>query len=146
MRIHRSIEIAALAERIWPLLVEPEQILKWCLSIKEIRHTSGQHGGLSTSFYFEEKAVGQLMKLNFVVTEWVVNKKVAFRMTSGNLVKGYQQRYVIEAIPSGSRVTCFEEVKLPYGILGKAAGLFRRFVSGAHLEAMLANLKALAEV
>ncbi len=145
MKIHRSIAIAAVAEKIWPFLVEPEKILKWCITIEKLRHTSEQRGGLRTPFYFEERAAGRLMKLNFVFTEWVANQSVAFRMTSGNLVRGFEQRYTIEAIPLGSRFTCTEDIKLPYGILGKVAGLFRRSVSEAHLEHMLVKLKSLAE-
>ena len=145
MKIHRSIEIAAAAEKIWPFLVEPEKILKWCITIKKLRHTTEQRSGLRTPFYFEERAVGRLMKLNFVVTEWVVNERVAFKMTSGNFVRGYEQRYTIEATPSGNRFTCSEDVKLPYGILGKVAALFRSSISQAHLEHMLVKLKSLAE-
>ena len=85
------------------------------------------------------------MKLNFIVTEWLVNKSVSFKMTSGNFVKGYEQRYTLETIPAGVEVTCFEDVTLPFGILGKFAELFRRAVSEGHLERMLAELKILAE-
>ncbi len=81
-----------------------------------------------------------------MVTEWIVNARVAFEMTAGNLVKGYAQRYLIQAKPHGSQVTIFEDVKLPYGIVGRVAGLFRRSVSQAHLERMLIKLKLLAEV
>ena len=86
------------------------------------------------------------MKLHFVVTEWVLNQSVAFKMTSGNVVKSYEQRYTIETIPSGSRCTCFEEVTLPYGILGKLAVLFRKFTSNRLLDNMLLNLKYAVEV
>jgi hypothetical protein len=89
--------------------------------------------------------MGRLMKLNFIVTEWVVNKSVSFKMTSGNFVKGYEQRYTLETIPFGVKVTCFENVTLPFGILGKFAELFRRAVSEGHLERMLAELKTLGE-
>ena len=85
------------------------------------------------------------MKLNFVVTEWVVNESVAFKMTTGNFVKEYEQRYTIESIPSGSRCTCFEDVKLPYGIFGQLALLFRWRYSEGLLESMLGRLKVLAE-
>ena len=90
--------------------------------------------GVKTPFYFEEKAIGRLFMMNFVVTEWVVNECVAFKMTSGNIVKGYEQRYTITGIPSGSQFTCFEDVKMPYGVAGRAAGLLRRFVSEGRLE------------
>jgi hypothetical protein len=85
------------------------------------------------------------MKLHFVVTEWVVNERLAFKMTKGNFVRGYEQRYTIETIPSGSRCTCFEEVKLPYGVFGEFALLFRRNFSEHLLDVMLGRLKVLAE-
>jgi len=146
MKLRRSIVIKATGENIWPFLVEPEKIIKWCTPINVIRYTSRQQSGLGTTFYFEEKAIGRIMKLHFVVTEWVLNQSVAFKMTSGNVVKSYNQRYTIEAIPSGSHCTCFEEVTLPYGILGKFAGLFRRFTSNRLLDRMLLNLKYAVEV
>ena len=145
LRISRSIESVASAETLWLFLIEPERIQKWCVPIRKFRHTGEQRSGVGTTFSFEEKAAGQLMKLNFVITEWVVNRSLAFRMTSGNLVKGYEQRYTIEAIPTGSRFTCTEDIELPYGILGKFIGLFRRSFSEAHLERMLLELKSLAE-
>jgi hypothetical protein len=145
MKIQRSINIAARAEKIWPFLVEPEKTIKWAVTLKKINYTSEQHSGINTSFYFEEKAVGILMKLHLITTEWVLGKSVAFQMTSGNFIRGYQQRYTIEPAPGGSLFTCFEDVKLPYGIFGKFAGLFRRSRSQSHLKHMLAALKCLAE-
>ena len=145
MKIQRSIEISAAVEKIWLLLVEPASIKKWCGPVQKIFYTSQQHGGIGTSFYFEERAAGVLMKLHLVVTEWMVNRNVAYKMTSGNLVHGYEQRYTVEPVWKGIKVTCFENVTLPWGILGKIFGIFRRPVSNAHLEGMLSNLKRLAE-
>jgi uncharacterized protein YndB with AHSA1/START domain len=146
MRLHRSIIIAAGCEQIWPLLVDPEKIRQWCPPVRTIRFTGEQKSGLGTRFYFEEKAAGQLLKLHMIVTEWQQNVSIAFEMASGNLVKSYTQRYVIKAIGQGSHLTIFEEVRLPYGIIGSIAGLFRRPVSNAHLDRMLANLKNISEV
>ena len=145
MKIQRSIEIASPPEKIWPFLVQPEKILKWCIFLQKFEYTGEQHSGVGTPFYSEEKAGGRLMKLNFVVTEWVQNKSVACRMTSGNFLKGYEQRSTIEATPSGSRFTYIEESKLPYGVIGKILGLFARSSSEAHVKEMLAKLKSLAE-
>ena len=33
MKVQRSIEIAAPPEKIWPFLVEPDNILKWCITL-----------------------------------------------------------------------------------------------------------------
>ena len=145
MKIRKSIEITAAAEKIWPLLVDPANIIKWCSPAQKILHLSEQHGGLGTPFYFEERAMGRLMKLQVVVTEWMVNRSVAFKMSSGNLVRGYEQRYTLEPTPSGIRFTCFENVTLPFGILGKFVEIFRRPISEAHLERMLIKLKSLGE-
>ena len=145
MKLCRSIVIKATGEEIWPFLVEPEKILKWCTPINVIKYSGQQRSGVGTTFYFEEKAVGRMMKLHFVVTEWILNRSVAFQMTSGNVVKGYNQRYTIEATPSGSLLTCFEDVTLPFSFLGKCAGLFRRFTSNRLLDGMLLNLKYLVE-
>jgi hypothetical protein len=144
MKIQKTIKIAAPAGKIWPFLVEPRNILKWC-PVEIIRCTSEQHSGLNTRFYFEEKAIGRLFMMNFVVTEWVVNECVAFKMTSGNIVKGYEQRYTIQSIPSGSQFTCFEDIKMPFGVIGRAAGLLRRFVSEGRLVRMLGKLRVIAE-
>ena len=145
MKIKKSVEISAKAEKIWPLLAEPTNIMKWCSAVKKILPMSEQHTGLGAPFYFEERAVGVLMKLHFVVTEWSVNRSIAFTMTSGNLVRGYEQRYTLETIPNGLRVTIFENVTLPLGILGKFAEIFRKPISEAHIKRMLVSLKSLGE-
>jgi uncharacterized protein YndB with AHSA1/START domain len=145
MRIRRSIVIEASADRIWAMLVDPAEILKWCAFVRTIRQTGEQRGGRGTAFYFEEDAGGRLLKLHLVVTEWEPNIRLAFRMTAGNFVKSYEQRYTIDPVHSGSLVTILEDVRLPYGVFGRIAGVFRRPVSEARLEDMLARMKSLSE-
>ena len=145
MKVQKSIEITASPEKIWPYLVEPDKILKWCITFVKFEYTSEQRSGVGATFYLEEKAGGPLMKLNFRITEWIENEKVAFSMTSGNFVKGYDQSWTILAIPSGSRFTFAEEVVLPYGILGKIMGFFAVRGSEATVRKMLPKLKTLAE-
>ena len=145
MRVERSIEIATPPEKIWPFLVEPEKILKWCITLRRFEYTSEQRSGVGTPFYFEEIAAGRLMKLNFAVTEWVEKERLAFSMTSGNFVKAYEQRWTLKATPSGSKFTFMEQVELPYGIIGRIMGLLDQRSSGAIVGKMLAKLKSLAE-
>lgn len=129
----------------WPFLVEPEQILQWCITFEKFEYPAEQRSGVGTPLYIEETAAGRLMKLNFTVTEWVEHERIAFRMTSGEFVKGYEQSWTVEATPSGSRFTFWEEIKLPYGIIGNFIGLFARRISAATVNEMLAGLKSLAE-
>jgi len=145
MRVQRSIEIAAPPEKIWPFLIEPEKIMKWFNLLQKFEYTSDKRSGAGTPFYYEEKSGGRLMKLNFVVTEWVENERLAFRMTSGNFLKSYEQRWTIEATPPGSWFTYMEDIKLPYGIIGKILGLFAWFSSQATVKKMVGKLKSLTE-
>ena len=145
MKVQKSIEIAAPPEKVWPFLVEAEKILKWCITFRKFEYTGEQRSGVGTALYVEEKASGPLMKLNFVVKEWEQNKKLAFNMTSGNFVKGYEQTWTVDTTPPGSRFTFMEQVKLPYGAIGKGMGLFARRSSEATVSKMLAKLKSLVE-
>jgi len=146
MRVERSIEIAAPPEKIWPFLVEPDKILKWCITFQKFEYAGGQRSGVGTPLYIEEKAVPMpLMKLNFTVTDWAENKKLAFKMSSGTGVKSYEQSWNIESTPSGSRFTFMEEVELPFGILGKFIGVVGQRSSVATVGKMLPILKSQAE-
>ncbi len=145
MKIQRSIDIKAPPEKIWPFLSEPEKILKWFNLLQKFEYTGDKRSGAGTTFYYEEKSSGQLMKMNYVVTEWIENKKLAFKVTSGSLKKD-DQVWSIEAMPSGSRFTVFEDLEMPMGIIGKIIGvLFGGMMIGGNIKKILANLKSLAE-
>jgi len=146
MRVQRSVEIAAPPEKVWPFMVEPDKILKWCITFRKFEYTGDRRSGVGTRFYVEEKAgLMPLMKLNFTVTEWVENGKLAFRMTSGSGVKSYEQSWTVEATPSGSRFIFMEDFKLPFGVFGKFVELLGQNMSKATVGKMLAELKSLAE-
>jgi uncharacterized protein YndB with AHSA1/START domain len=140
MKLQRSIEITTPPEKIWPFLVEPEKIVKWFTFLRKFEYTSKQHGGVGTTFYYEEKSGPQLMKLNYVVTEWVENKKLAFKLNSGPLKKD-DQVWSLEAIPSGARFTMTEDVEMPWGIIGKILDALLSGMIGKNIEKILSNLK-----
>ena len=145
MRVERSIAIAAAPEQIWPYLVEPEKIMKWFTLLRRFEYTGEQKSGVGTPFYYEEKSGPQLMKLHYVVTEWVENERLVFVMTSGP-AKRDDQIWSIEATPSGSRFTLTEDYEMSWGVIGKLMEkLFVGRIIGKHLEEILANLKSLAE-
>jgi len=145
VKVQRSIDIKAAPEKVWPFLVEPEKILKWFNLLKKFEYTGEKRSGVGTTFYYEEKSGGQLMKLNYKVTEWEKNKKMAFVVTSGSLKKD-DQVWSIGETPTGSRFTMFEDLEMPMGIFGKIIGaLFGEKMIGKSMEEILANLKRLAE-
>ena len=146
MKIRRSIEIPAPPDKIWPFLIEPEKIMNWFTLLQKFEYTSEQRSGVDTSFYYEEKSGGRLMKLNYTVTEWVENERLVFSLASSGPLKRDDQIWSIEATPSGSRFTLAEDVEMPWGIIGKIIGeLFVGSMIAKNLEKILANLKKLVE-
>jgi len=145
MDVRQSIEIAAPPERIWPFLVEPDHVLEWYETLRTFRYAEGRPRGPGVRVYAEEKGTGMLMKLHFEATEWVENRVVALHMISGTGVKGYDQRWLLEPSPTGSRFTFSEHVELPYGPLGRLIGGVAKRSSEGHVKEMLATLKAMAE-
>ena len=145
MKVQGSIDIAAPPEKIWPFLVQPSNMMKWCHTFQKCEFAGAQHSGVGMPFYVEEKAGGPLMKINFKVAEWEENRKLALKMSSGTFLKGYDQWWTIEPQPSGSRFNFTEDVKMPWGIIGRLIGWFGRSGSEKHVKQMLATLKSLAE-
>lgn len=144
MRITKATEIAATPEQVWPFLTRPELLIKW-VPVEKIEQTCEGKVGLGTTFYFEEKAAGFLLKLNLTVTEWIEHQKLDFQMTSGNTVKRYSQWYTIDRIDMGCRFKVIEDVTMPLWILGVVFGWIRVPTSNGRLVKMLKKLKTLAE-
>jgi len=145
MEVHQSIEVAAPPERIWPLLVEPDNVMKWYPTLRRYEYEDAKQRGPGARVYAEEKASGMLMKLHFEITDWVENRALALHMVSGTGVKGYDQRWTVEPLPAGSRFSFEEHVELPFGALGRLMGKVGQRSSEGHVREMLAKLKALAE-
>ena len=145
MRVQKSIEIRALPENIWSFLFEPDKILEWYIPLQEFEYTSEQRSGVGAPFYFEEKVAGGSMQLDCVVTEWVENETLAFRMISGNMMKSYEERWTVEVTPSGSRFTFAEQGEFTSSIFDKLIGPLAQRMSGSTVEKMLAKLKSLVE-
>jgi uncharacterized protein YndB with AHSA1/START domain len=145
MRVQKSIEIAAPPEKVWPFFVEPEKVLQWCITFKRFEYSATQRGGIGTPLYIEEQAGGGLTKMQFEVTEWKENERLALRMVSGANYGSYHQQWSLERSPSGSRFTFMEEIELPFGVIGKLLGLVAQRMSLATVGKMEAKLKALAE-
>jgi uncharacterized protein YndB with AHSA1/START domain len=145
MRIERSIETSASPQRVWPLLVEAEEIVKWFTLLEKFEYTSDQRTGAGTTFHYEERSGRRLMKLDYRVTDWVENRRFAFSLVSGPLPKD-DQVWRIEIVPNGSKVTLEEDVELPGGVFGKLLlSLLVGRTIGKHLGEMVVNLKRLAE-
>jgi uncharacterized protein YndB with AHSA1/START domain len=145
MEVTKSIDIIVPPEIIWPFMSEPTKILEWYIPLQKFEYISEQRNKVGAPFYFEEKTTGGTIKLDCVVTEWEENKRFAFKMTSGNMLKSYQERWTVETTASGNRFTFIEQGELGLGIIGKIIGPLASRSSAATIEKMLAKLKDLAE-
>ena len=145
MDVHQSIEVTAPPERIWPLLVEPDNVLKWYPTLRRFQYEEAGQRGAGARVYAEEKASGMVLKLHFVISDWVENRALSLHLASGSGVRAYDQRWTVEPLPAGSRFTFEEHVELPFGVLGSLIGKVGQRSSEAHVREMLAKLKALAE-
>lgn len=145
MKINRSIVINAAPEKIWPFLVEPEKILKWSFTLESFEYGNSQKGGKNSTFRFVDKGAVHKVEVNCVISEWIENKEISFKMISGTHFKSYEATWLIEYGEGGSTF-CFEEkTKMPYGIIGKLAGILSERRASAVVGDMLERLKSWVE-
>ena len=146
MRVEKSIEIAAPPEKIWSFIVEPEKVVKWS-NFSRFEYTSEQRSGPGTLIYLEEKAKPlPLMKFSFAVTEWIENEKLVSKLNSGpRILKECAAKWLVEAIPSGSRVTYIETVQFSFGVIGRLLGLIGQRSANTNTRKTLSRLKSAVE-
>lgn len=145
MDINCSIEIEAAPEKIWPFLVEPEKIVKWCFTLQSFEYTSHIPYGVGTSFKYREQGRFRSVELNCRIIEWVENKKIIFEMTGGKDFKGYHETWMIETCSYGSKFNFINQSHLPFGIIGKIIEPISRRRAKITVDKMLAKLKRLVE-
>ena len=143
MEVQESIVIQAPPTRVWELLSDPHNVLRWYEPVQAFEYTGDRRSTVGAPFRFEEKVAGRVMKLECVVTEWRDNERFAFEMRSGNMMKSYGETWTVEAVPSGCRFTFAERGEFPAlnAVLGPLAGMMSRTT----VRKMLARLKTLAE-
>jgi uncharacterized protein YndB with AHSA1/START domain len=144
MRLQKSVEIAAVPEKVWPFLVKPAEIMRWFTLLRKFEFIGSRQSGPGTSFYYEEKSGPQIMKLSYVVTEWAEPKRLVFVLTSGPLKKD-DQVWNLEAIPVGTKFTIVEDFEISGGIAGRMLNSFLARAIGRRIEKIQLNLKRLVE-
>ncbi len=144
MKIQKSVDIRAAPEQVWPFLVEPEKIMKWFTLLKKFEYTGAKRGGLKATFYYEEKSGPLTMKMNYVVTEWVENRRIVFVMTSGSMKKD-DQIWSLEPTAAGSRFTLIEDYEVSKGAVGRMVDSLSAGMIARGIEKILGNLKRLVE-
>ena len=156
MRVSMSVEIAAPPEVVWPYLTDPAKTRAWFAGTRtsagmgwavsaETFHWTSEPGGVGSTFRWCEETGDEQLNIDFETTEWDPPYVFGFRMTGGDLYESYDERWVIEETPFGSRFTFNDHVEFPYGPLGKVIGVFAARTARKTGRGILANLKRLAE-
>ena len=144
MDVRESIDIAVPPERVWPFLVEPDNVRRWYSTLDEFQYTDERRGS-GAHVRIVERAPGSRLRVNFEATSWVENRALALHMTSGSGVKAYDQSWALEPTPGGCRFTFDEHVELPYGVIGRLLEVAGKGTSERHANEMLARLRQLTE-
>jgi uncharacterized protein YndB with AHSA1/START domain len=149
MRVQKSIEIKAPPEKVWPWLIEPDKIKRWCNPLEKCECELAKICSLGDELCFNKKP----WKLKCTVTAWVEKKKIAFSVREGPW-RDYNHEWTIEEwnigpTQKGSRITIVEEPKTPEGrfekIYHKIFPLEKK-VFEKNIENNLGDLKKCVEV
>lgn len=144
MLVSMSVAIEAPPEAVWPYLVEPEKAMAWFTALKKYEWGSAERG-VGARFYWFEEASGRQYNIHFVTTAWEPNRVFGYRMTEGDFFKSYDERWVIDPTPNGSRFTFNDHIEFPYGPFGKLIGWFAARSARETGDEVLGNLKRLVE-
>ena len=146
MKVYRHIEIESTPEKVWPFLTDPHKIMKWCFTLEGFAYTSKNHEGIGATFKYKEKGQTRKIAIDCIVTEWIKNQKISFKMTEGKGLRNYNESWIINEIPSGIRFSFLQKSELPYGIIGKLMVPISRRRAEATVDNMLIRLKNAVEI
>ena len=100
---------------------------------------------MGATFFMWERVGDHIFRFHFVITEWIEHRILAFRMTSGNLLTAFEQRWTIDPIPGVSRFFFHDRAEFAWGPLGKLIGVFFKQRSNAACLELLARFKNCVE-
>lgn len=143
-KIEKSVRISAPPEKVFILLTDRKEAPKWNKLIKEARVTSKEATGVGSTVHYVGEAGGARGEWDIETTEWVKNKKYAWRTTSGDVAM--LTTWTLDEVNGGTELTYEIRYELPYSILGK---IIDRLKASRDIEngmiAALQNLKQLSE-
>ncbi len=116
-KIEKSITIKAPPEKVFALLTNRSEVPKWNLLIREARITSKESTGVGSTVHYAGLAAGTKGEWDSETTEWVKDRKYAWRTISGDVAM--LVTWTLREIDTGTELTYELRYELPYSILGK---------------------------
>jgi len=145
-KVQRSVEIAAPADKVYPLIAAPAAWVKWCVwnqrdpSMK-IEY-SGPSSGSGARWRWESKSEGN-GEMEF--TDAVADQRISYRLSFPDMGMQSSGRLSLEPGGKGVRVTWTNEGDMGGNPVNRYFGLLMDRMVGPDFEAGLNNLKGLAE-
>lgn len=143
MKVERKIEMAASAEDIYQVVMDPHRLKDW-VSIHERLEDAPDSLRKGSTLTQSLKLAGRKFKVNWKVVE---NDRPSYVVWEGKGPLGSKAKAVYEFSETDgvTHFTYMNEYNLPGGPLGKMAGPAVRKVTGKELDASLENLRSIVE-
>jgi carbon monoxide dehydrogenase subunit G len=145
MRIEKSVVIARPVEDVWAFLSNLDNVKRWSLSGSEVRQTSPGPLGVGASLEEVKVVLGRfhLRLRSLVVTEFEPKRTIAMTDKRAGIAQPGRQRFTLEPIGEGTRLTIGAEINLKRGLRPFEERLTKLASGGVGRQ--LANLKRLVE-
>ncbi len=143
MKVEREIEIAAAADDLYKVIMDPHRLKDW-VSIHERLEDAPKSLRKGSTLTQSLKLAGRKFKVDWKVVE---NERPTRVVWEGKGPLGSKARAVYDFTESDgvTHFTYSNEYDLPGGALGKMAGPAVRKVTGKELDTSLKNLQSLVE-
>jgi uncharacterized protein YndB with AHSA1/START domain len=126
-------------EQVWKFLTSVENASKWDTDIVEARQTSDGPVGLGTTLDAVSESRGKRRTMKIKVTEYEMNKKVAWTVDDPRMGSG-RSIYTFEPAGSGTRLSKASELELK-GVFKMLTPIIRRRLSQEEIGLDLDNIK-----
>lgn len=110
IKVEGSVVITRPIEQVWKFLTSVENASKWDTNIVEAKQTSDGPVGLGTTVEAVSESRGKRRILKVEVTEYEMNKRVAWTVVDPRLGTG-KSIYTFESVGSGTRLSKLSEVE-----------------------------------
>ncbi len=114
-RIEKSIDINAMAEKIWPLVFW-DRVPEWMDQITTAKYTSDYKDRIGSTAHVSGNFGNINAEWEAETTEWAENEKFAWRTSAGTFT-GFGWM-ALTPLNSGTRATFVMDYNLPYSFLG----------------------------
>ena len=110
INVQESIVINRPIDEVFAFVANFENNPKWESNFQKVKLLSSTPSGVGTKYQCELKLPGQTASSKFEITEYQVNKKIAFEGEPAGPAKP-DGSYLFEAVPDGTKITLVPQPK-----------------------------------